>query len=230
MGNPVSTSIDLGSVALSDECFSDDLLTFTGAATYLAGTILARRRVATAVSASAVTGTGNGTCTAATVVGGDLVPKAGVYKLRCVIALTNGGTFRLEDPDGQVIAASLVLTVGAGAATVIKAGGMQFTITDGSTDFAVGDTFDLTVAAVNKLEAFATNGVGGVQRPRYLLTNDVTATGAGDIKVRALIRGVVKKQRLIIFADGNDSNVDVAVREELRSFGITPVDVQQTSS
>lgn len=230
MANPTSSSIDLGSIALEGEAFADDLLTFTGAATYLAGTILARRRVATAITPSAVTGTGNGTVTAASVLGGALVPKAGNWKLTCIATATNGGTFKLEDPDGEIIDPSLVLTAGSGGANPFKAGGLAFTINDGSTDFAVNDFFTLPVTSVNKYEAFATAGLGGVQIPSAVLTYDVVAGGAGDIKIRALIKGVVKKQRLIIFADGNDSNVDMGVREQLRNVGITPVDILQTSS
>lgn len=129
MANPVSTSIDLGGVALEGEAFDDELLTFGGAATYLAGTILAR------------------------------------------------------------------------------------------------DSATLKFIAFVKGGVTAGNGI-----PKAVLTYDVTAAGAGDIKISALIKGVVKKQRLIILADGNDSNVDGAVKDQLRAFGLTPVPVQQTSS
>lgn len=42
MPNPVSTSIDQGFVALGDNEFRDELVKFAGAATLLAGTIMAR--------------------------------------------------------------------------------------------------------------------------------------------------------------------------------------------
>jgi hypothetical protein len=230
MSDPVSTSVDLGSVALQEEAFADDLLTFGGAATYPAGTILGRRRVAAAITPSAVTGTGNGTVTAASVQTGDYVPKSGNYTLKCVVAATNGGTFVLLDPDGEQVAGSLVLTAGSGGANAFKAGGIAFTINDGSTDFAVGDTFTLPVTAGGKLEAYSKTGTGGTQIPVAVLTYDVVAAGAGDIKVRALIKGILKKKRLIINADGDDSNIDFLVRDQLRRSGLTAVDSTQTSS
>jgi hypothetical protein len=57
----------------------------------------------------------------------------------------------------------------------------------------------------------------------------VTSAGAGDVPTRALVAGVVDKNRLIIDADGNGSNIDSAVLDELRAFGITSLDVLQTS-
>lgn len=229
MANLDKTDIDFGAVELEGGQFRDELLAFPGADDYVAGTLLARQRVAVAVTASAVTGTGNGTCTSATVVAGDFVPKAGVYKLRCVTAITNGGTFRLEDPDGQVIAGSLTMTVGAGAATVFKAGGMQFTITDGSTDFAVGDTFDLTVAADGKLVVFNPAGAAGAQRPLAVLTYPVSKAGSGNVPIRAFIFGRVKKDRLIIDADGTGANITAEILDRLRSAGVCALDTKQNA-
>jgi hypothetical protein len=48
--------------------------------------------------------------------------------------------------------------------------------------------------------------------------------------VRVLERGEVNKKRLVIDADGNDTNIDNAVIDQLRAFGIQPVDVLQTSA
>jgi hypothetical protein len=129
MATVTSTSIDLGSVALEGEAFEHDLVTFAGAATFKAGTILAR---------------------------------------------------------------------------------------DSS-----------TLKYVKFVKGGATNGNG---IPKAVLTYAVTAAGAGDIKCGVLIKGVVKKQRLVIDADGDDSNIDAAVRDQLRAFGITPVSEQQISS
>jgi hypothetical protein len=55
----------------------------------------------------------------------------------------------------------------------------------------------------------------------------VTSTGAGDVGIRAMISGVVTKKRLVIFADLSDTNVDMAVRDQLRAVGIVPVIVDQ---
>jgi hypothetical protein len=226
----VLTSIDLGSPALEGEQFRDELLTFSGIATVLAGTLLARRSVATAVTASAVTGTGNGTVTLATVVGGPTVPIPGVWTIRFKTAVANGGVFQLEDPNGRIVETGLTMTPGAGATTVFKVAGLQFSVTDGSTDFAAGDTATLTVAADGKIVPFAIAGAAGVQSPIGVLTYAVTSTGAGDVPIRMLSRGVVNKNRLIIDADGTGANITNAILDQLRDYGITPVDVLQSSS
>lgn len=52
----------------------------------------------------------------------------------------------------------------------------------------------------------------------------------GDNAVRTIEKGEVNKRRLIIAADGTGANIDNAVLDQLRAFGITPVDVAQLSS
>jgi len=227
MSNITITNNDIGSVILQNAEFRDELLTFGGAGTVLEGTLLARKAVADAVTASAFTGTGDGTVTLATVVGGSVVPMVGIYVLNCIVALTNGGTFELVDPNGAQVAGGLTLTVGAGAATVLEAGGLQFTITDGATDFVVGDTATLTVAADGKMVPFAIAGAGGAQIPLEVATYDVVATGAGDVPIRGMVSGSVRKERLIIDADGDGSNITDAILDQLRDFSIVSTDVQE---
>lgn len=129
MANITTTSINVGNVTLQGEQFRDELLTFAGAATMVAGTILARDSVSLKLVKFVKGGSSNG------------------------------------------------------------------------------------------------NGI-----PKAVLTYDVTATGAGDVAVRALEKGEVNKKRLVIDADGNDSNIDGAVIDQLRAVGIMPIDVLQTSS
>ncbi len=102
-----------------------------------------------AVTAGALVGTGNGTLTAPAVHVGS-APKPGVHTLKCTAAVVNGGVWSLTDPDGVVVATNLTQTVGVGAITVFSdKGGLDFTITDGTTDFGVGATFAITVPATN---------------------------------------------------------------------------------
>jgi hypothetical protein len=230
MGSNYTRNVnDTYSVELEGGEFRDELLTFGGAGTTVKGTLLARQLAATAITPSAVTGTGNGTVTAASVIAGGEVPKVGNWTLKCVVAVTNGGTFSLTDPDG-LIRGTVTLTAGAGGATAFKEAGIGFTINDGSTDFVVGDSFTLPiVTGSNKLVPFALAGAGGAQRPVAVLTYDVTAAGAGDIPVRALVAGKVNKKRLVIALDGNDTNITADVVDKLRAVSIIPLDVQQIS-
>lgn len=126
MANLTTTNNDLGTVLVGDAEFKDDLLTFTGADTYVEGTILARDSVS--------------------------------LKL---IAFVKGGV-------------------------------------------------------ANE------NGI-----PKAILTYDVVATGAGDIAIRAGVAGVFRKEKLVIDADGDDSNVDNAVTDQLRDYGLVPLNVDE---
>jgi hypothetical protein len=63
--------------------------------------------------------------------------------------------------------------------------------------------------------------------PKAVLTYGVERAGAGDEAVRVLVKGRVRKDRLVIDADGDDSNIDETVCDQLRDYGITPVDTQQ---
>jgi len=67
----------------------------------------------------------------------------------------SGGVWKLEDPGGSVLDASIFQAAGAGATTAVQVGGLNFTITDGGTDFAVGDLFTITVANTGGLWSLA---------------------------------------------------------------------------
>src|SRR3954462_673094 len=165
MGTLPSTPLDSGAVANRVDEIQDEILTFASGVTIKKGTLIARLLRVLAITPSAATGTGNGTVTLATVIAGDEIPKAGSWVLRCTAAVANGGTFRLEDPDGNIRATNLVMTAGAGTSAAFKAAGLGFTITDGATDFAVNDTFTRRVVASSKCAVFAVAGAGGSQRP-----------------------------------------------------------------
>lgn len=73
--------------------------------------------------------------------------------------------------------------------------------------------------------------IGGVTNengiPKAVLTYDVTATGAGDEAVRAMVAGKVRKERLIVDADGDGSNITDAILDQLRDYSIIPIDVEE---
>lgn len=110
--------------------------------------ILLPGQVALSAAAAARAGnTGNGTITATPAVAGANV-KEGVYTAIADGGAANGGSFRLEDPDGEFLG---VIRVGV-AATL---GGLgPITITDGATDFVDGDGFNITVTSAEGGLAF----------------------------------------------------------------------------
>ena len=74
-----------------------------------------------------------------------------------------------------------------------------------------------------KLEPFAV----GDTEPLAVLTYDVCGTAAGDVPCRAMLSGRVRKELLIIEADGDATNVDAAVIDQLRDHGILAIDVNE---
>ena len=124
--NITITNVDIGNVILTDAKFRDELLTFTGIATILEGTILARDSVSL-----------------------KLVP-------------------------------------------FVKGG------------------------ATNE------NGI-----PKMLITFEITSEGVGDLPIRAGASGSYRNERLVIDADGDASNIDDAVRDQLRDYGLVPIDVNE---
>lgn len=63
--------------------------------------------------------------------------------------------------------------------------------------------------------------------PKAVLTYELYADGAGDDPARPMVSGKVRKHKLVIHADGDDSNVDAAVIDQLRDYGLVVVDVSE---
>lgn len=65
--------------------------------------------------------------------------------------------------------------------------------------------------------------------PKTLITCAVTATGAGDETVSVLTDATVRKDKLVIDADADNSNVDAAVLDQLRAYNIIVEGVKDLS-
>lgn len=118
---------------------SRDSIKIAASQTIKPGTVLGKRAVVAGVTiAQSFAGTGDGVLTFADPAVSSKV-KDGVYTAVCTVAAADGGRFRVEDPDGKHVGDAVV---GAAFNKEIK-----FTIADGAADFAVGDRFDITVAA-----------------------------------------------------------------------------------
>jgi hypothetical protein len=62
---------------------------------------------------------------------------------------------------------------------------------------------------------------------KAVLAHRLVNTGAGDLPARVIVKGEVIKERLVIDADGDASNIDRAVIDGLRDYGIQPVSTKQ---
>lgn len=132
-------------------------------------------------------GTGNGTCDSVT---GGVDVKIGTYLATCITAVTNGGTFRIEDPDGYVLG-DAVIPAGAGGAIAFTDPQINLTITEAGTDFIVGDYFTIAVTAGSgKLTVLDFTAVDGSQRALGILIDDYDASLA-DLDCVVILRDAV---------------------------------------
>lgn len=105
----------------------------------------------------------------------------GVYQVRVITAGANSATFRLTDPSGRVLGDYAFN--GSGASVTI-ANQIKTVITDGATDFIVGDGFDISVATgAGKYKLAATAATDGSQIPAVILSEDCDATSADKVTV-----------------------------------------------
>ena len=84
-----------------------------------------------------------------------------------------------------------------------------------------------TLKLVPFVKGGSSNGNG---IPKAVLTYAVTATGAGNVAVRDMVSGSVRAERLIIDADGDASNVDAAVLDQLRDYSLIAIEVKELYS
>lgn len=81
-----------------------------------------------------------------------------------------------------------------------------------------------TNALVPYVKGGTTNGNG---IPRRVLTYDLVADAAGDVSARSMMDGVLQKDRLVIFADGDASNVDDVVIDLMQNVGFQVLDTRE---
>lgn len=115
----------------------------SGRSTVLADlTVMQLNKIATPVSTPDLT-TGDGTLTELFAL---YNAKVDTLNVECITAVTHGGVFKVEDANGALIG-EFSLTPATGGETIIQIAGIQFTITDGATDFAAGDKFSIAITA-----------------------------------------------------------------------------------
>lgn len=97
----------------------------------------------------------------------------------------------------------------------------------GANTFFEGTILARTVST-DKLVLFVNGGVAATNgTPAAVLTRDLVATGAGDLKTRVLVSGKVRKERLRIDPATTDAGIDNDVMDQLRRTSIIPIDAQE---
>lgn len=195
---------------------SRDRILVTGAK-FLAGTVMGQVTLGAATSAAKSGGnTGNGTLTldaTTPIVAG---AKAGVYQVRFTAAATNNGTFTVTDPDGFSLG-QVIMSGGAGSFS----NDIKFAIADGSTDFAVGDGFDITIAAGSgKYKAYDPTAHDGTQIATAIVFGKADASSA-DKHATAIVRSAeVNKLELVWGSNVTTDNHKTTAYTQLAAIGI----------
>jgi len=201
------------------------VVTINGAAATLPlGSVLGSFIASPTAAAGAVAGTGNGAMGAITMTSNaNLV--LGKYVLRIVKAVANAGDFTLTNPSGQV--------VGVGSVGVaFNQAGFSFTLADGATDFAVGDTITITVSGTVKYKLVEATATDGTEVAKAVLVGDangaatpVVAALNTDVNALVLYRGVcaVADAALTYGASVDTAPEIQAVKDQLAAVGIDVV-------
>lgn len=161
--------------------FSRKALTLvSGAGNLVTGTVLGqvtKGAASSAAKAGGNTGGGSLTLDVTTPILAGAVP--GVYSVRCVGVVANAGLFEVKDPRGTSLGNYAI--GGPAFANQIK-----FAMADSGTDFALGDGFDITVAAGSgKWKKHINGAVDGTEIAAAILLNGADATSA-DVKTAAI--------------------------------------------
>jgi hypothetical protein len=188
---------------------SREIVTLLSGQTCLPGDVLGKVDVGTAVATALASNTGNGVMGAVTVTAG---AKPGTYTLEVRELGSNAGKFIVRDPDGIFVAEGTV-------ASAFAAGGLSFTLADGSTDFAIGDGFKIVVAAGSGKyvvidKDFATGG-----QKAAAVAYDAVDASAADADCVAIVRDAVCLRTSMGFGD-LDSGQQTTAIAQLNTLGI----------
>lgn len=164
----------------------------------------------TAAGTPAVVGTGNGTISGISM-GRDT--RNGTYRLECITAAVNAGTFKVVAPNGDALPNATV-------AVAYTDDQINFTIADGSTDYIAGDYFHIVVAkGSDKATAWAPTAVDGSHNVAGILFDAVNASAADKKGVAVTRNAEVNAAELQYAATIAAAQKNVAI-EQMKKLGI----------
>jgi len=183
------------------QLFAGDFPRVTKAITILTGlvlvlgTLLGKILLGAATSAAKTGGnTGDGTLTLDATTPILAYAKAGIFKVRVVRAAIAAigetspamkAIAELKDPNGNVLETFDVPTTPG----ITISNQVKFAMVEGGTPFALGDGFDITIAAGSgKYKAYDADNLDGSQYPELVLPEAVDSTG-GDVNTVGLASG-----------------------------------------
>lgn len=177
----------IGEMAMGIGFHADAVTVLTGQ-NLVAGAVVGAVPSGTSASAAKAGGnTGNGTFVLDATTPIQFGAVEGVYTLRNIEAVTNGGKFQLLNPLGQSLGTYIIVAGASGTVTITDQ--IKGVLTDGSTDFIVGDGFDITLSAITrKTVEYNPAGTNGSQIVDGILVRAANATAA-DVASTAVRRG-----------------------------------------
>lgn len=175
------------------------------------GAVLGKRLFDDPVITPAGGNTGNGALGTLTL---GTAAKAGIYRATCIAAATNGGRFQVVDPDGLRLADALV-TVAYTSPQI------SFTISDGATDFILGDSITVTVdEGDGKLVGIDFDATDGSQRAYAVAATRVTAPDGVDAAILTIRRQAVLARQSLIWPEGATDGQKAGALAELETSTI----------
>ena len=154
--------------------------------------------------------TGNGTCTGVT---GGKGTQVGTYSLECTAASEDAGTFKVTAPDGGALPDAEV-------GTAYENGQINFTLNDGSTDFAAGDIFTITVAdGSEKAVEIDFAAVDGSEDAAGFVIAAYDASAA-DTEGVAIVRDALIVADNLVWPDGATETQKSVALAQLKALGI----------
>jgi len=198
--------------------FSREIVTVKSGESLSLGSVIGKILLGTCpTTGSLVSGaTGGGTCTDVTA---GAKAKLGTYTLKNILAQTGAGIFSVEDPDGYALPNAV-----AGQAYTNDQ--INFTINDGSPDYALGDTFTITIAAGSgEVVAFNPDAVDGSQNAYGIMTAAVVSSSPTSDGV-AIVREASIIEENLVWPDMSPEISDgqiAAAMAQLAAKNIIPV-------
>ncbi len=138
---------------------------------------------------------------------------AGAYRLACITAGADGGTFQVLSPKGYLLPD---LTVGE----AYEGDHLNLTVADGTADFVVGDAFAIEVSGDGKVVALDPAAVDGTAEAIGIAAYDVTAPDGADTEVTAILRDAVLADRAIVWPAGITEEQTEAAIADLEARGV----------
>jgi hypothetical protein len=198
----------------------DQITLANGTAASVIGQILGAKVSATVTSAAKGGGnTGNGTCVPDVTTPALANVVEGVYTLTCTVASANAATFRLTDPRGRILADYSFSGSGQSFTTANQ---IKVQVTDGGTDFVVGDSFNITVTTITKKYTQVTPAAtdGSAVAAGVLLVNFGSSLAA-DTTTVAVVRGpAIVKLGGLAYTSGMTAGQKANALTQLAALGI----------